>query len=73
MGQFHVAQVLDRARCFPMEVDADFGNDFLGGSCGCRLLTGFTPLSSERFLALRQQLAGLAVLTCSTVPVGRSA
>jgi len=41
--------------------EAQFQNLALGGSCGCGPLTAFTPLTSSRFLAVRQQLRGVAM------------
>lgn len=35
--------------------------DGMNMSCGCGLLTAFLPLSSVRFLAVRQQLPGVAI------------
>jgi len=43
-----------------------FPNGNLGGSCGCSILTAFTPLSSTRFLAARQQMLGAAMFDVMT-------
>ncbi len=58
----HLSYVND----FSANYEADFTNLGLGGSCGCGPLTAFTPLTADRFLAVRQQLAGVALFDVFT-------